>query len=126
MEAQPFTIFGTSHLFTLLLIFCLAVFFPSAYKNKSDTQKEYLARLLGLSIIGLELIKPFIWNSMDYPWIRLLPIHMCSLSGFFIGVFLLTKKFKFKFNFKDKKLLFLFFINLAHIALIFVTSMVMG
>ena len=38
----------------------------------------------------------------------------------------MIKKFKFKLNFKDKKLLFLFFINLVPIVLMFVTSLVMG
>ena len=92
MEAQPFNIFGTYHLVTLAIILCLAIFFPRAYRDKSVFQKENVAKILGISIIALELIKPFIWHSMDYPWIRLIPIHMCSLSGFFIGIFLLTKK----------------------------------
>tara|TARA_B100000686_G_scaffold173266_1_gene180482 strand:- start:1534 stop:2244 length:711 start_codon:yes stop_codon:yes gene_type:complete len=92
MEPQPFVILGTSHLVTLIIILCLAIFFPRAYKDKPVYQKENVAKVLGISIILLELIKPFIWNYMDYPWIRLLPIHMCSLSGFFIGVFLLTKR----------------------------------
>ena len=92
MEPQPFIILGTSHLVTLIIILCLAIFFPRTYRNKPASQKENIAKILGASIILLELIKPFIWSSMDYPWIRLLPIHMCSLSGFFIGVFLLTKR----------------------------------
>ena len=92
MEAQPFNIFGTYHLVTLAIILFLAIFFPRAYRDKSVFQKENVAKILGISIIALELIKPFIWHSMDYPWIRLIPIHMCSLSGFFIGIFLLTKK----------------------------------
>jgi len=92
MEPQPFVILGTSHLVTLIIILCLAIFFPRAYKDKPVYQKENVAKVLGISIILLELIKPFIWSYMDYPWIRLLPIHMCSLSGFFIGVFLLTKR----------------------------------
>jgi len=92
MEPQPFVILGTSHLVTLIIILCLAIFFPRAYKDKPIYQKENVAKVLGISIILLELIKPFIWNYMDYPWIRLVPIHMCSLSGFFIGVFLLTKR----------------------------------
>jgi hypothetical integral membrane protein (TIGR02206 family) len=92
MEAQPFNIFGTYHLVTLAIILCLAIFFPKAYRDKPTFQKENVAKILGISIIVLELIKPFIWHSMDYPWIRLIPIHMCSLSGFFIGIFLLTKK----------------------------------
>ena len=92
MEAQPFNIFGTYHLVTLAVILCVAIFFPRTYRDKSVSQKKNIAKILGISIIALELVKPFIWHSMDYPWIRLVPIHMCSLSGFFIGIFLLTKK----------------------------------
>lgn len=92
MEAQPFNIFGTYHLVTLAVILCVAIFFPRTYRDKPVSQKENTAKILGISIIALELVKPFIWHSMDYPWIRLIPIHMCSLSGFFIGIFLLTKK----------------------------------
>jgi hypothetical integral membrane protein (TIGR02206 family) len=92
MEAQPFNIFGTYHLVTLAVILCVAIFFPRTYRDKPVSQQENIAKILGISIIALELVKPFIWHSMDYPWIRLIPIHMCSLSGFFIGIFLLTKK----------------------------------
>ncbi len=92
MEPQPFIILGTSHLVTLAIILCLAIFFPRNYRDKPVSQKENIAKILGISIIALELIKPFLWHSMDYPWIRLLPIHMCSLSGFFIGIFLLTDR----------------------------------
>ena len=92
MEAQPFNIFGTYHLVTLAVILCVAIFFPRTYRDKPVSQKENIAKILGISIIALELVKPFIWHSMDYTWIRLIPIHLCSLSGFFIGIFLLTKK----------------------------------
>ena len=40
--------------------------------------------------------------------------------------FFLVKKFKFKVSLKDKKLLFLIFINLVPIALMFLTSMITG
>ncbi len=76
----------------MAIILCLAIFFPRNYRDKPVSQKENIAKILGISIIALELIKPFLWHSMDYPWIRLLPIHMCSLSGFFIGIFLLTNR----------------------------------
>ena len=40
--------------------------------------------------------------------------------------FFLIKKFKFKISLKDKKLLFLIFINLVPIGLMFLTSMLTG
>ena len=40
--------------------------------------------------------------------------------------FFLIKKFKFKISLKDKKLLFLIFVNLVPIGLMFLTSMLTG
>ena len=62
-------------------------------KTKEEKNKFLIARILGLSAITLELIKPFIWHyGMDFPWSRLIPIHMCNLSTLFIGIFLLTER----------------------------------
>ena len=106
MEAQPFNIFGTYHLVTLVVILSLAIFFPRAYRDKPASQKENVAKILGISIITLELIKPFLWHSMDYPWIKLMPIHMCSLSGFFIGIFQNLKKIGYFVQPNSKKIAF--------------------
>ena len=48
------------------------------------------------------------------------------LIPFFLMLLLLISKLKTKFNFKDDKLLFLLSINILPIALVFLTSMVMG
>ena len=48
------------------------------------------------------------------------------LIPFFFLVWLLIKKFKFKINLKDKKLIFLLFINISPIILITLTSILMG
>ena len=48
------------------------------------------------------------------------------LIPFILLVFLLIQKFKYKFNFKDKKLIFLIFINLVPLLLIFLTSLISG
>ena len=93
MEATPFIIFGNSHLVTLFIIISIAIALPITLKNSENEQKIFVGKLMGLSAILLELIKPFIWHySMDFPWSELLPIHMCNLSTIFIGIFLITKK----------------------------------
>ena len=93
MEAQPFIMFGNSHIVTLIIIISIAFIFPATIKNKSHEEKLLVAKILGCSAICLELIKPFIWHyAMDFPWARLIPIHMCNLSTIFIGIFLLTEK----------------------------------
>ncbi len=48
------------------------------------------------------------------------------LIPFFLMLLFLNSKFKTKFNFKDNKLLFLLAINIVPIALVFLTSMIMG
>ena len=48
------------------------------------------------------------------------------LIPFFLMLLLLSSKFKIKSNFKDSKLLFLLAINIIPIALLFLTSMIMG
>ena len=93
MDAQPFEIFGESHIVTLLLILALAFLLPLFIKNNDLSNKVLIAKVLGFSAITLELIKPFIWHYwMEFPWIKLVPIHMCNLSTLFIGIFLLTEK----------------------------------
>ena len=92
MDVQPFEIFGNSHIATLLTIIAIAFILPISLKDR-ESEKILIAKFLGISTIILELIKPFIWHySMDFPWARLIPIHMCNLSTIFIGIFLLTKK----------------------------------
>ena len=48
------------------------------------------------------------------------------LIPFFFLIYLLVKKIKFKINLKDKKLLFLIFVNIIPIALMFMTSAITG
>jgi hypothetical integral membrane protein (TIGR02206 family) len=93
MDIQPFVMFSNSHLVTLLIIISIAILLPVIIKNKRREDKLLIAKVLGCAAICLELVKPFIWHySMDFPWARLIPIHMCNLSTIFIGIFLLTDK----------------------------------
>ena len=60
-----------------------------------------------------------------YPFIFLFK-QIGILVPFFFLVWLLIKKIKFKFNLKDKKLIFLLFVNIVPILLIFITSAFTG
>ena len=84
---------------------------------------DFITIFYGLKRTGLEGL--VILNHFKYPFIFLFK-QIGILIPFFFLVFLLTKKFKFNLNLKDKKLLFLFFINLVPIALMFATSLVTG
>tara|TARA_Y100001954_G_scaffold228715_1_gene273550 strand:+ start:172 stop:816 length:645 start_codon:yes stop_codon:yes gene_type:complete len=80
--------------------------------------------MYGLKRTGLE--GSGIIDHFKYPIIFLLK-QIVILTPFLILVFLLIdKKIKLKINFKDKKFLFLIFINILPIILMFITSFVTG
>ena len=84
---------------------------------------EYITLTYGLSRTGLE--QSDILDHLKFPAIFLLK-QIGLLIPFFVLLKLLVKKFKFRFNFKDKKLLFLVFVNIVPIIFILFTSIVTG
>jgi len=84
---------------------------------------EYITVTYGLKRTGLE--QSDILDHIKYPTIFLLK-QMGLLIPFFVLVRLLVKKLKYKLDFKDKKLLFLFFINIIPILLMLITSIITG
>ena len=80
---------------------------------------DFVTILYGLKRTGLEDTE--FLDHLKYPFIFLLK-QLGILIPFFFLIFLLVKKMKFKINFKDKKILFLTFINIFPIILIFMTS----
>jgi len=87
------------------------------------TNNNYVTITYGLTRTGFD--STILLDHIFYP-IIFLGKQIGILIPFFIMSFFLIKKFKFKLSFKDKKLLFLIFINLAPIALMFLTSMLIG
>ena len=84
---------------------------------------EFITILYGLKRVGLE--QSGILNHLHYPIVFLFK-QIGILIPFFFLIWLLIKKIKFKINFKDKKLLFLLFINIFPILLMFITSAILG
>jgi 4-amino-4-deoxy-L-arabinose transferase-like glycosyltransferase len=84
---------------------------------------DYATITYGLARTGLE--KSSLLDHIIYPLI-FFGKQVGTLIPFFIMSFFLVKKIKFKISFKDKKLLFLIFINLVPIGLMFLTSMLIG
>ena len=84
---------------------------------------EFITITYGLKRAGLEEFT--ILNHFKYPIIFLIK-QLGILIPFFFLIWLLIKKVKFKINLKDKKLLFLVFINFAPLILMFLTSIVTG
>jgi 4-amino-4-deoxy-L-arabinose transferase-like glycosyltransferase len=87
------------------------------------TNNDYITITYGLARTGLE--NSSLLDHIIYPLIFLVK-QIGILIPFCIMSFLLIKKFRFKISLKDKKLLFLIFINLAPIGLMFLTSMLSG
>ena len=87
------------------------------------TNNDYATITYGLARTGLE--NSSLLDHIIYPLI-FLGKQTGILIPFFVMSFFLIKKFKFKISLKDKRLLFLLFINLVPIGLIFLTSILTG
>ena len=84
---------------------------------------DFITIFYGLQRSGLE--ENDIFNHIKYPLIFFFK-QIGILIPFFFLIYLLTKKIKLKFNLKDKKFLFLVFVNLVPILLILLTSAFLG
>ena len=84
---------------------------------------EYVTVTYGLKRTGLE--QSDILDHIKYPIIFILK-QIGLLIPFFVLLRLLVKKLKYKIDFKDKKLLFLFFVNIIPIILMLITSIITG
>ena len=86
-------------------------------------QNDFITIVYGLNRSNLE--NSNIFDHVKFP-IIFLSKQIGILVPFFILNWLLIKNFKLKINIKDKKLIFLIFINLMPIILIFFTSFITG
>ena len=86
-------------------------------------ENDFITILYGLQRTGLESSN--ILDHFKFPLIFLAK-QVGLLIPFLILIFLLVKKIKFKLDFKDKKLMFLIFINICPIILMFITSAITG
>ncbi len=84
---------------------------------------DFITVTYGLKRTGFE--ESDVLNHIQYPLTFLLK-QLGTLIPFFFLIWLLVKKFKFKINLKDKKIIFLLFINILPIFLIFLTSLITG
>ena len=84
---------------------------------------DFVTILYGLKRTGVEEFE--ILNHIINP-ITFLLKQIGILIPFLFLIWLLTKKIKFDIQFKDKRLLFLLFINLIPILLMFITSVILG
>jgi len=87
------------------------------------TENNYVTITYGLHRTGAE--DPDILNHIKHPLI-FLGKQIGILIPFFLMLIFLVNKFKSKINFKDNKLLFLLAVNIVPIALVFLTSVILG
>jgi 4-amino-4-deoxy-L-arabinose transferase-like glycosyltransferase len=86
-------------------------------------ENNFITLTYGLKRAGLETSN--FLDHLKFPSIFILK-QLAILLPFFGLVYLLSNKFKLRLNLKDKKLLFLVFINLLPILLMLLTSMITG
>ena len=139
--------FLSKYLFAYLLLSIVILFFYSIYRRY--LKKFDFKYLIALEVFAVLLIPHFVWlyennfitftyglartglESSDaiahikYPIIFLIK-QIGILIPFIILCSLLIKKFKFKIDLRDKKLVFLIFVNFLPIVLILLTSFFMG
>ena len=84
---------------------------------------NFITFMYGLKRSGIENSNTF--DHLRFPIIFLFK-QLVLLIPFFLILKLLIKKIKFQINFKDKKFLFLFFVNIVPIILILITSIITG
>ena len=87
------------------------------------SENDYITVTYGLHRAGPE--DPNITNHIKHPLI-FLGKQIGILVPFFLMFLFLVTKFKFKFKINDKKLFFLLSINIVPVALVFLTSIIMG
>ena len=84
---------------------------------------EFVTISYGLKRAGIEGSN--LIDHIKYPIIFLIK-QIGILIPFFLLIWILVNKFKFKLNFKDKKLIFLYSINILPIFLILITTLITG
>jgi len=93
MEAEPFILFGTSHLLTLLVVLLVTILVPLFFKKSSSKTKEWFGYALALILLIDFLVKPYYWSHFfDYVLVEVFPLHMCSLSSISIAIYLFLRK----------------------------------
>ena len=94
-DIEPFKIFGQDHLLVICFILLVAILFPLVIREQSENIKTRVGYLLAGLLIVNELCKPFIYSSIwpqDFPFLKMLPIHLCHLASFAAATYIITRK----------------------------------
>ena len=92
MFGSQFEIFGVIHLITMFVIIIVSVFLPKFYKDKTESQKSIMSKIIAGIIAAHVIISPYkdlYLLANPYDWRETIPLHMCDLSEIFLIWFLL-------------------------------------
>ena len=92
MNANPFILFGTTHIITIIVIALISIMLPRIYRTKTEVQKSLMTKAIAFIIFCHVIISPYkdlYMLANPYNWREVLPLHMCDLSEIFLICFLL-------------------------------------
>ena len=92
MNANPFILFGTTHIITIIVIALISIMLPRIYRTKTEAQKSLMTKVIAFIIFCHVIISPYkdlYILANPYNWREVLPLHMCDLSEIFLAAFLL-------------------------------------
>ena len=92
MFGSPFQMFGTVHLITIAVVIIVSILLPKFYKNKSESQKATMNKVIAAIIflhVAISPYKDLYLLANPYDWRETIPLHMCDLSEIFLIWFLL-------------------------------------
>jgi len=92
-----FILFGPIHIKTLFIIVLISLLLPGLL-NKSLNNNAINKFTIGLAalLISNELFKPFYLTVLgDFKWSNTIPLHLCHISSYATGLYLITKNKKF-------------------------------
>ena len=92
-EYTPFELFGDIHLITLGIILSVSLIFSFTARQYYDKNTfAGFEKILGYLLIIIELIKPFFLVEFgDYHFTNTVPLHLCHITSYATGLFLLTR-----------------------------------
>ncbi|MFL2490720.1 MAG: TIGR02206 family membrane protein [Candidatus Neomarinimicrobiota bacterium] len=96
-EYTPFELFGDIHLITLGIILSVSLIFSFTVRQYYDKNTfAGFEKILGYLLIITELIKPFFLVEFgDYHFTNTVPLHLCHITSYATGLFLLTRDTRF-------------------------------
>ena len=93
MDYPTFEVFGTQHLFTLMICAAVIYGYPKFFQNQSETKKILGGKIIAGVIILHMLTQPFYDIFLfDLPWQGEFPMHMCDFSQLAMIYYLLNQK----------------------------------